>query len=116
MIKTIRNLIAALLLIGASHGAMAGGFESGNSLLTKCEDEKLEENALCYGYLEAVSDTFERAAVWEGFESDICMPVGVTVGQLLKIWIKWANEHPEDLHFEASSIVLNAYIAAFPCD
>ena len=61
-------------------------------------------------------ETVKVSAAWHGFETDNCMPNGVTAGQLLRVWIKWANEHPEDLHFEASSLVLNAYIEAFPCD
>jgi hypothetical protein len=115
MIKTIRNLIAALLLIGASHGAMAG-WESASELLTHCESEDNMYFGACRGYLEAVEDTYHTASRWQGFETGICMPEGVTVGQLVKVWIKYANENPETLHLTASGGVLNAYTQAFPCD
>ena len=115
MTKTIRNLIAALLLIGASHGAMAS-FQSGSSSLTWCESENSQEKSHCFGYLAAVADTADTLAGWEGFEPSICVPLGVTGGQLIKVWVKYANEHPEELHLSASSLVLSAYAEAFPCD
>jgi hypothetical protein len=115
MTKTIRNLIAAVLLIGASHGAMAG-FESGNRILTKCESESYYDQGYCLGHLQAVSDTYNVSAAWHGFETDNCMPNGVTAGQLLRVWIKWANENPVKLHMDASSLVLLAYKEYFPCD
>ena len=105
-----------MLLIGASHGAMADSFQSGNSLLTKCESEAPFDVGICIGYLMSVGDTYTTAAAWEGFEPYICMPDTVTAGQLQKIWIKYANEYPEELHFSASSLVLLAYRQAFPCD
>jgi hypothetical protein len=115
MTKTIRNLIAAMLLIGASHGAMAG-FQTGNQLLTECESENYFEQGACHGYMEATADTWDTAALRQIFINDICYPEGVTVGQLLKIWVKYANEHPEKLHLEASGLVVNAYHEVFPCD
>ena len=117
MTKTIRNLIAALLLIGASNGAMAGGsYQSGNSLLANCESENYFEEGVCLGYLQAAHDTYETTAEWEGFEPTRCVPSGVSGGQLVKVWIKYANEYPEKLHLKAAGTVLNAYAEAFPCD
>ena len=116
MIKTIRNLIAALLLIGASHGAMANYYQSGNKMLALCEGEDNLDLAICLGYLQAVADTYKTAAEWEGFESVICAPISVTGRQLQKVWVKYANENPEKLHLSAASIVMHAYKDAFPCD
>tara|TARA_R110000764_G_scaffold148143_1_gene236040 strand:- start:4 stop:351 length:348 start_codon:yes stop_codon:yes gene_type:complete len=112
--KTIRNLIAAMLLIGASHGAMAD-FQTGNQLLTKCESEIYFEQGACHGYLIATADTWDTAALWQIFINHICMPKSVTGGQLQKVWIKYANEHPERLHLGAAGLVVNAYGQAFPC-
>ena len=117
MTKTIRNLIAALLLIGASNGAMAKDYyQNGNKLLASCEGENIFNQDVCVGYLQAVEDTYNSAAEWKGFESDICAPISVTGGQLIKVWVKYANEHPEKLHLSASDLVLLAYRDAFPCD
>tara|TARA_R110001632_G_scaffold105926_1_gene215534 strand:+ start:9955 stop:10305 length:351 start_codon:yes stop_codon:yes gene_type:complete len=116
MTKTIRNLIAAMLLIGASQGAVALNFYSGNTLLAACEIENNFEQAMCQGYLMAVNDTHYAATMWGGLEQFSCLQEGVMSNQLQKIWIKWANENPEKLHFEASGLVLNAYRKAFPCD
>jgi hypothetical protein len=119
MTKTIRNLIAAMLLIGASQGAMAVEdftYQTGNSLLAICESEHPSDDSLCLGYMEAVSDTYMTLLRWKEFEPDTCIPNGVTARQLIKIWTKWANEHPEQLHFEAAGVVLYAFLKAFPCD
>ena len=88
-------------------------YQTGNSLLAKCENENW---GLCLGYLQAVSDAYRTAAAWYKFEPDLCVPVGVLSGQLQKVWIKYANEHPEDLHLTASSLVMKAYMEASPCD
>ena len=116
MTKTIRNLIAAMLLIGASQGAMAD-FQTGNQLLAKCENEdSFAGQGECLGYLKAAIDTYRTLAVLEEFEPFICMPERVNGRQIEKIWIKYANENPENLHMPAAALVLLADIKAFPCD
>lgn len=45
-----------------------------------------------------------------------CPPqIGLQNEQLVKIFIKWADEHPEDLHQRASLGFLSAMKNAFPC-
>ncbi len=44
-----------------------------------------------------------------------CMPNGVTLEQVTKVFIKYANDHPELLHKDASIILLAAFKQAFPC-
>ena len=45
-----------------------------------------------------------------------CIPEGVTFSQLQKIYIKYANDNPQDLHLAAGSVVLIAISEAFPCE
>jgi hypothetical protein len=44
-----------------------------------------------------------------------CMPIGATVGQLQKVYIKYANENPQALHYDAAGMVRKAFTEAFPC-
>ena len=45
-----------------------------------------------------------------------CQPDEVTLEQLRRIYIKYATEHPEDLHLTAAGVALNAFVEAFPCE
>ena len=45
-----------------------------------------------------------------------CLPNGVTNGQLLEMTKKYLEDHPEQLHFIASSFLLEMIGEAFPCN
>ena len=87
--------------------SIAGGFQSGNQLLMLCKDSFGSfNNGVCLGYVSGVTDTMG---------SNICLTSGVTVQQLDSVVKKYMNEHPEILHYLASSIIREALIKAFPC-
>jgi hypothetical protein len=44
-----------------------------------------------------------------------CVPGEATNQQLARVFVKYANAHPEKLHDEAHSLVLAAFAQAFPC-
>ena len=112
MKKRIVSMMCGLLLIGFS-GSGFGYFESGNTLLSDCQDEN--KYMYCLGYITSVSDAFETLQEWEGFENYICLPGSVTRGQLKKVVIKYLEENPVDLYISASNLVLASFIKAFPC-
>ena len=87
--------------------SIAGGFQSGNQLLALCKDTFGSFNSgACLGYVSGVADTMD---------SSMCLTSGVTVQQLESVVKKYMNEHPEKLHYLASSIIREALIKAFPC-
>jgi hypothetical protein len=45
----------------------------------------------------------------------VCPPVGLQEVQLIKIFLKYADEHPEQLHQEFTLVALNSLTHAFPC-
>ena len=47
----------------------------------------------------------------EGF----CEPPEATTGQLVKVFVKWANDHPERHHEEWNVGLFAAWAEAFPC-
>ena len=49
-------------------------------------------------------------------DKEFCILNSVDTSQLKKVFIKGANEIPEQLHLSASSIVWNIFAEAFPCD
>lgn len=62
----------------------------------------------CSGFIIGVSDSaFVRKVV--------CLPNGATIGQVVDIVKKYLNDHPEDGHYSAASVVENALRANWPC-
>jgi hypothetical protein len=43
------------------------------------------------------------------------VPEGVNGDQLARIFLKYTDEHPENLHLSASVSVWNASLYTFPC-
>jgi Rap1a immunity proteins len=101
---------------------------SGNDLQTYCN----AGNSLCFGYITGVNETL---LYWQGnyrrSQSEAgplnskqifwlspnvyCTPKTVTNGQIQQVVTKYLNEHPEDLHIDASLLIGKALTAAYPC-
>jgi hypothetical protein len=45
----------------------------------------------------------------------LCPPDGVSNGQLVKVFVKYLDQHPEKLHLPAVQLVYDATNDAFPC-
>jgi hypothetical protein len=45
----------------------------------------------------------------------VCAPTTSTRVQLIKIFLAYANQHPEKLHQEFTRVAVNSLKAAFPC-
>jgi hypothetical protein len=100
---------------------------TGEALLDQCkkvehmDDYKVpKEDAagvgLCLGFIRGMTDCESlRKSIDSMFTQVMCIPQGVSDLQLAKIVVKYGNDHPKELHFPASSIVLNALTDAFPC-
>lgn len=73
---------------------------------------------MCLGYIRAVSDAIQSSVNSEaGVPALFCIPGGeggVTSGQVVKVVIKYLEDHPQDLHKDAAGLVMNALAAAFP--
>jgi len=103
-----RGVFLLFLLVGSQAQAYTYR-ETGNSLLLRCESgEKgnLVEWGMCVGYIIGIAD---------GAQEKLCIPTEVANGQLLQVWMKWAKENPEYLHFGANALVLWAFSDAWPC-
>jgi hypothetical protein len=72
----------------------------------------------CWGYLNA----FQQLSVIRfRNESDkvsitgACLPEEGTLTQLIRVFVSYAEKHPEELHKQAGLVALDAIQAAFPC-
>jgi len=113
-------LFVALLV---SQGADAAdkhkfAFYSGNHLLALClkQTDDYTSKSNCLGYIIGVSDTHNTHVNWKYIGSYWCSPDGIIGGQLQAVVVKHLKENPQDLHLSASSLVMTALNAAFPCE
>ncbi len=93
-----------------------------SKLIFSGKKEQRFSQGVSFGYLVGVVDSIRRnkhlfpeAHSPDPDHNDVCFPTGVTAGQLEKVWIKWANDNPEYLQYEASNLVLIAFAEAWPC-
>ena len=91
------KILALVFMLGIV-GRVDAGYESGGALLSKCESENMTKQNICWGYLAGVSDASDTWASWDFMTRKICIPYEVNVSQLEKIFIKYANQYPEELH------------------
>jgi hypothetical protein len=47
--------------------------------------------------------------------SYFCLPSAVTNGQVIEVFVKYVNEHPEKLHLSSSTQLTDALLQYFPC-
>lgn len=123
--------IAPTLLLLIAGCSPASSFESANELLGGCERflgaVRLQGNQFslqtndtnahqCWGFIKAFQEL--SALVDEGAKVNFiraCPPATSTGTQLVRVFVSYAQQHPEDLHKRASMMVLDAFRTAFPC-
>jgi len=110
---------------------------SGNDLMPQCKAALDLETALqndsalpppqaqrdayhCMGIIEGVSETldhwtFSTEVVAQKQIRHACIPAEVTLEQEIKIFLKYADAHPELLHIAGTNLVIGALLDAFPC-
>ena len=77
---------------------------------------KYAEAMSCLSYISGFSDGLTISSAMPGNKRLICPPEnGVSNGQLVAIFLKWADAHPEQWHEEAGFGVLISLRDAFPC-
>jgi Rap1a immunity proteins len=115
------RLMFLLALMANLVPGMAKG-ETVEELAAKCVDHPQPmttrdavNSAYCAGYMSGTADgvillgeTSSVRAIW-------CLPEGVTYGQMKKIFVKWTDNHPEALQWNARAGVALALHDAFPC-
>jgi hypothetical protein len=89
---------------------------TGNALKEYCSfyPQHNEAAALCAGYIGGTLDM--ARGVDKALKLQMaCQPKGVTGDQLIAMVIKYLADHPEQLHYDAASLIWEMYTKAFPC-
>ena len=116
---------------------MADNQEYLPSLAPDAFTRKIEKFAWCAGYLEATRDAYWTTEIrlfmltkigvkFEGpdkakqyapnFLRPACIPDKASTLQLARVLVKWLRDHPERLHELKSTLVMDAFQNAFPCE
>jgi hypothetical protein len=72
----------------------------------------------CNGYIQGALDTFgfEKFRGSQKFEAQsLCVPDSVNSEQAIRVFVKYSDDHPEELHKSAPLVVWEAMHQAFPC-
>jgi hypothetical protein len=83
--------------------------------LTEASYERNPNHAACIAYLQGYIGGYNAAFLLVGAKPYICLPAGSRVAQWAKVVVKYADDNPDKLHWEAPIGVHGALVQAFPC-
>lgn len=99
----------------------------GNKLLTDCsiainvmedvskEPTQITSTAYCLGHVRGADDMHNLYRAVSKSKPLYCMPSGVTMGQMVRIIVKYLKENPEQLHEDGTMLIAAALRDAYPC-
>ena len=109
--KTLSSILLLLFLSLKSHAM------SGNDLMEFLKGGGSDE-VIGLSYLDGITSSnfaYESISTRDGFKPFFCMPNNATVKQTSAVVIKHMEAHQEQLHQDASLLVLTALSKAWPC-
>ncbi len=120
--KLSMSLILGLIVISMPLQADAYSKSAGD-LLRACErdspgsPQEMADLMHCAGYLDGMLDFQAVLAVRHPQARLFCAPPGgISLSQARRVFVEWAQEHPEQLHESARVSVVIALSQAFPCE
>ena len=118
LIKNVAVTGVAFVMSALVHDPAHATFVSGNTLYEYCTAEKgsstyYQDNAYCSGYVIGAVDAMEVSR--EINKKPQCVPTGATRGQVVAVFMKWINDHPEARSYDASALVTIAISTGFRC-
>jgi Rap1a immunity proteins len=128
----MRTLLVATLLslflcsTGVAQPAAVHAASSGEELLQKCKGIGSKptgyDDGFCAGFITGTIDTLHMWIASDIFakrthDEDVkfCFPDNVDNRQILLVFIKYLEEHPEELHKPANLLFVEAMRKVFPC-
>jgi hypothetical protein len=71
----------------------------------------------CLGYIQGAVDGLQLAmatgVVSKSFKA--CVPEASTTDELVRVFLKFIDDHPEGLSYAAADVVWSAMTASYPC-
>ena len=102
------KILLTIALVAASLSNSVHAAE-GHELKRMCVDDS--DVATCRAFVAGVISTIFEFNV----KTSICQPDGVTRSQNADVFVKYLNNHPDELHLSGAELVVRALSDAFPC-
>jgi hypothetical protein len=127
MTKPLAIPVLALAMMAtaqSSHPMKAVGGITADALVKNCRNITLLDKTgngnalqagLCSGYIAGFVDGTYIGKVHGHLPIPYCLPPNVTNDELAKVVIKYADQHPEQLHETAPYFIAKALSVTFPC-
>ena len=88
----------------------ATAYQTAKGLRDLCREYITDQ---CLGYIQGASDAFDLA-MFELFPIKPCVPEEATAEELVPVFLKFIDDHPEKLSYGAADVLWQAMAAAFP--
>ncbi|WP_313462380.1 Rap1a/Tai family immunity protein [Achromobacter sp.] len=109
------QLIAFCLAVVSFSASAEQDITSGNFWLRMCEGKETWEQGACTFYASGLHDGILLQQSLSGTNKLLCIPPGVTKGQIKDIWVKAMKDNPAQRHEQGDLIFAAAVSAAYPC-
>jgi hypothetical protein len=118
--------VFALIICFLPFEQVRAGVTTGEEIQSKCkqivERTPSFSSGFCAGFVDGVIETQSMWEVWEAKGTIVrnphlsfCLPEGATNDQIVKIFVKYLDDHPEELHEPASLLLVTSLRNVFPC-
>jgi len=79
--------------------------------------KELEQSDKCVSYVKGIADVFRSARLWGWAPRNraVCLPDDTNPDQIIRIFVKYAEQHPKELGESAPAMLRDALQRAFPC-
>lgn len=112
-----KRLLASIFLLPVLSFSLESHAMSGNDLMAFLKGGK-SESIVGLSYLDGITSSnfaYESISARDKFKPFFCMPSNATVKQASAVVMKHMEAHPEQLHEDASILVLTALSRSWPC-
>jgi len=111
-----KRLLTVLLLVSFTRVNAGAEFGlSGHDLLELCESKAEADRAICAYYIAGISGGFAQTISLTGDQPFYCLPMGIKLYQLPKLFVPFAADRPELLDYPADSLTAHMLKSSFPC-
>ena len=115
----MRHIVFAAFLMSMStlhsYAQSSSDQATAELLVRQCELVGTESNPVwCFGFLTGIRFGIEATDARSG-QPEICFPRSTSTDQLRKIFLKYMEDHPANLHYGPGYMAYLAFLGAFPC-
>ena len=107
--------IEILALATSANAELLNANATANDMLTSCQSPNDRDRWDCLNFMLGVAQTHEFMVDTRFVPRLYCTPEAGTFDQMRRVFVKWAEDHPQYLHQKAAPAFIAALKDAFPC-